>query len=159
MDDFEAHRRGTEREWLAARIVIGGGFVIAIAVAAFFALRPAPQAVPVEQQASAPTQQEQTAAPQSQSQSDAKAAMMVCAMELVNAKNIGIIPPDGQLTSLMPKDTGVQGRYSCSAATSAAKYKIAADLVCRNVQNARCIFLYNIETADGTVLYQRQQQN
>ncbi len=150
-------QRATAREWMWAKIVLGGGFVIAIAVAAFFALKPAPQPA-TEAAIPPPASEEQQPATQSQQQqSDAKSAMMVCAQELINAKNIGIVPPDGQLANLMPKDTPVKGRYSCDAATSATQYRIAADLVCRNLQDSRCVQLYNIMTGDGTIIYQRQQ--
>ena len=125
-----------------------------IAVAAYFTLRPAPQPV-AEVQPAAPAQQQMTPTQQA-GDTNAKAGMMVCAMELMNAKNFGIIPSYGQLTSMVPKATDVRGRYICSAATSAAKYAIAADLLCRNLQDPRCVFLYRITTSNGTVLYQRR---
>ena len=150
----DANMRGIAREWLAARIVVVGGFLVAIAVAAYFTLRPAPQPV-AEVQPAAPAQQQMTTAQQA-ADANAKAGMMVCAMELMNAKNFGIIPSYGQLTSIAPRATTVRGRYVCSAATSASQYIIAADLLCRTLQNPRCVFLYRITTGDGTVLYQRQ---
>jgi hypothetical protein len=45
----------------------------------------------------------------------------------------------------------------CAAATSAAKYLMAVDLLCRDLHSARCISLYNVMQPDGTVLYQRQR--
>jgi len=150
----DENMRGTQREWLAARIVILGGFAIAIAVAAYFTLRPAPQPV-AETQPAAPAQQQMTPAQQA-ADTNAKAGMMVCAMELVNAENFGIIPSYGKLSSPFPKATDVRGRYVCSAATQTTKYIIAADLICRDLKDSRCVFVYSIATGDGTVLYQRQ---
>jgi hypothetical protein len=33
---------------------------------------------------------------------------------------------------------------------------IAADLVCRDLRDRRCVNLYSVTQDDGTVLYQRQ---
>jgi hypothetical protein len=150
MDD--ANRRGISREWLAARIVIGVGFVAAIAVAAYFTLRPAQ---PPAEQPPAPVVQQQLT-PAQEKDRNAKDAMMVCAQELLNAKNSGIIPSYGQLASPFPRTTKVHGRYACLAATHATAYVIAADLVCRNLLDSRCVTLYSVATSDGTMLYHRQ---
>jgi hypothetical protein len=159
MDDLDM-QSATAREWFWAKIVLGGGFVIAIALIAFFALRPAPQpqteaalAPPAAQTEQAPPR---TETPQQMAEEDAKAGMMVCAVELLRAKSIGIIPPDGQLSALQPRQTGVKDRLACTAATGASKYVIAADLRCTTVTDGRCLRLFNITSADGTVLYQRQ---
>jgi hypothetical protein len=145
-------QRGTAREWLAARVVVVGGFLIAIAVAAYFTLRPAPQPVTEAQ----PAAQQQPMTAQQAASQNAKDAMLVCAQELVNAKNSGIVPASGQLANAFPKATSVRARYVCTAATSAAKYLISADLVCRDLLNSRCVRLYSITDAHGMVLYQRQ---
>jgi hypothetical protein len=150
----DANMRGISREWLAARIVVIGGFLIAIAVVAYFTLRPTPQPV-AESQPAAPVPQQMTTAEQ-KANANARDGMMVCAMELVNAKNSGIVPAYGQLASMLPSATAVRGRYVCNAATPAAKYAIAADLLCRNLQDPRCVLLYQIATGKGTVLYRRQ---
>ena len=150
----DANLRGIAREWLAARIVVVGGFLVAIAIAAYFMFRPAPQ--PVAEAQPSVAQQQQAAPAQQRANANNKAAMMVCAQELLSAKNFGIIPSYGQLSSAFPKTTDVRGRYVCSAATQAAKYIIAADLVCRNLEDLRCVFLFSVTAADGTVLYQRQ---
>lgn len=146
-------RRATAREWLAARIVLVGGFAAAIAVAAYFALQPAPP--PVTEEANIPPPEAQAPA-QTQQQTDANAAMLVCAQELLNAKNNGSIPSYGQLSSLVPTVTNVKGRYACHATTPAASYTINADLVCRNLTDSHCVHIYNVTTGDGKILYQRQ---
>ncbi|MGH6872096.1 MAG: hypothetical protein ACREHE_11375 [Rhizomicrobium sp.] len=146
-------RRGTAREWMAAKIVLAVGFVVAIGVVAFLVLRPPAVSTSPEQEATpqAPAQ------PTEQQQTDAKSAVLVCAQELVNAKNYGIVPGYGQLSSLMPKDAGVKGRYSCVASTASEKYTMTADLICRTLTDSRCVDLFSVTTHDGTVLYQRQQ--
>jgi hypothetical protein len=151
-------RRGTQREWAMARIVLIGGFAIAIGVAAWFALRPAPvETVPPVASLPPPAHLKIPGNPSSQERADSNAAMMVCAQELMNAKNNGSVPAYGQLSSLLPKATAVRGRYTCQVATSAEKYTISADLICRTLTDSRCVALYDVTTADGTVLYQRQQ--
>ncbi|HXM00531.1 MAG TPA: hypothetical protein VN932_11420, partial [Rhizomicrobium sp.] len=113
MTQRDTNLRGISREWLAARIVLLGGFVIAIAVAAYFTLRPAPV---VQQQPAAQT--EDQAAVLARKEANAKAAIMVCAMELLNAKNTGIVPSYGQLASMLPRKTATRGRYACIAGTN-----------------------------------------
>ena len=152
MSDHDANMRGTQREWLAARIVVVGGFATAMAIAAYFTFRPAAQPIAEEQ----PAAEQQATPAQQGADSNAKAGLMVCTQELANAQNFGIIPSYGRLSSASPKATDVRGRYVCSAATTAAKYLIAADLICRDLRDARCVVLYTVTTGDGTVLYQRQ---
>jgi len=154
MTQRDTNLRGIAREWLAARIIVLGGFVIAIAVAAYFTLRPAP----VTQQQPAAQTEQQAATTLARKTANAKAAIMVCAMELLNAKNFGIVPSYGQLVSMYPKKTATRGRYACTAGTNVARYVIAGDLVCHNLLDSRCVSLYEIKTGDGTLLYQRQRQ-
>ena len=63
----------------------------------------------------------------------------VCRTALANAKSFGIIPSFGQLTDANPRETEQQGRYVCEAATPAAKYTIAVDLVCQQLSDAKCV--------------------
>jgi len=159
MNDEEMHR-ATAREWRAAQIVFGAGFAIAIAVAGYFTWQQHKEAA--QEQAALEAQQQQATqqapAPPAQSAADQnrKDAMLVCAMELVNAKNFGIVPGYGQLISKYPHETGTRGRYACLAATQVAKYTLEADLICRNLQDPRCVLLYSITRDDGNVLYKRQ---
>lgn len=162
MTDYEDMMRGTAREWFWARIVLIGGFIIAVAVAGFFAWQQHADRV-AAQQADIAAQQARMAAVSQMTQQrraairqDAKekGAMLFCAMELVNAKNMGIVPSFGQLASPLPRKTDTQGRYACLAATQASKYEIQADLVCANVEDTKCVHLHSIKTDDGTVLYQ-----
>ncbi len=144
MNDNEMHR-ATAREWLWARIVLIGGAVIAVVVVAAIAFWPAPAPI-----IAPPTQQ-------TQADRDKKDAMLVCAQELINAKNSTYVPGAAQLVTMYPSETKVRARYTCTAATSAARYVIAADLICRDMMNSRCVRLYDITLANGGLLYRRQQ--
>ena len=81
----------------------------------------------------------------------------VCTQTLNSAKNFGIVPQYGELASPRLAATDLPGRYICVAQTKVAKYLMAVDLQCRNLNSPRCVSLYNVSQADGTVLYQRQR--
>ncbi len=152
MSEHQADIGALSREWLAARVVVIGGFLIAVAVGLYFALWAGPAQTP-EEQAAVQTPQAAT----SQQEAEASAEHQLCRMELANAQNYGLIPQFGRLSDPNPQKTDVQGRYVCQAATTAAKYNIAADLVCRDLTDPHCVALYSVTQDDGTVLYQRQQ--
>ena len=143
-------RRGTQREWLAAKIVLVGGFVIAIGVAAYFVLAPR----------FAPDHHMQANLPDSVSHlipDDAKTAMMLfCAQELVEGKNVNIVPVDAQLAEKLPRNTRVKNRFACIAHTTATVYFITADYRCTQVTNPKCVQLYDIQTNDGLLIYRRR---
>lgn len=152
MNDRSEDLRATALEWRVGLIVLVAGFVIAIAVAAWFALHQTPpQTAPVaqpQQQTQSPAQKEKDAA--------RSAALLFCAMDLLNAKNLGVVPPYAELTS-GPSGTDHKGRFACTAGTTVAKYTLAADAVCRNLTDARCVNLYSVKSDDGTVLYKRPE--
>ncbi len=140
-----AGQRALSREWLAARIVVVGGLVLAAAVVVFFGwIKPAyltaPQLTPEQQQA----------------RTNAQAVFDMCTTGVAAAKAFGILPTYGRLASLKVGKTDVQGRYVCVAATQVAKYLVAVELYCRNLKDRRCVSLYSVSQDDGTVLYQRQ---
>jgi hypothetical protein len=147
MTDQEPNQGALAREWLWARITIIGGFVIAIGIAGYFIYR---AHTDISNQQAA-----QQAAAQAQTQTNAKVALQLCSLALNAAKNFGIVPAYGKLASPKVQKTDVQGRYVCLAATSVTKFLLAADLVCRNLDDQRCVSLYSITQDDGTVLYQR----
>jgi hypothetical protein len=141
--------RAAAREWRTGLIVVVAGFAVAIAVAGYFAYasrNPAP--VP---QASIAVP---TLTPAQREEQLKRLALALCAVEIVNAKNIGIVPPYGRYAG-GPKATDHRGRYVCVASTGVAKYSIAADLVCRQLLDARCVDIYSVTSDDGTVLYKR----
>ncbi len=156
-DDF----RMTAREWLAARVVLIGGFILAIAVAGYFTWAQHQQAQQAATAAQAEAQAEAKAAAgptRAQiAQARARMSLMVCLREVVNAATAGIVPNYAKLASRAPIPTKVQGRYTCNAATDVAKYAVTADLICADMRKADCVKLYNVTSDDGTVLYQAKQ--
>jgi len=142
-----APNRALAREWLAIRIIVLGGFLVAIIAAVWFGI--------IVPKVIAPRQLRETLTTQIRTLLTAEA--QVCTTALVNAKNFGIVPQYGQLASAKLAQTNVQGRYACLASTHAAKYVIIVDLLCRNLKDPRCVSLYNVSQSDGTVLYQRQR--
>lgn len=139
MTDYEDMKRGIAREWAAARIVLIGGFIVAIAAVSYILWQRHEQAAEAQLRAKAET--------------NAKIGLVVCAMELASAKSMGIIPSYGQLTTAAPEPAAQRGRYSCTAATPSLKYVIAADLMCSEVDQPKCVKVVSIKTDDGTALY------
>ena len=139
--------RELAREWLAARIIVIGGFAVALIAAIILGIL-IPQYI-------APRVERAQLAKQVRTLLTEEAT--VCTSALNSAKNFGIVPQYGQLGTAQLAKTDVRGRYACLATTPAAKYVLVVDLVCRNLRDARCVSLYNISQTDGTVLYQRQR--
>lgn len=142
-----APNRALAREWLAMRVIVFGGFLVAIVAAIWFGI--------VVPKVIAPRELRETLTTQIRTLLTEEA--QVCTTALASAKNFGIVPQYGQLGSAKLAQTNVQGRYACLAATHAAKYVLIVDLLCRNLKDSRCVSLYNISQSDGTVLYQRQR--
>jgi len=140
-------QRALAREWLAIRIIVLGGFGVALVAGLWFGVIYPDFIQPREQHALLVQRVEKLLHDEAQ----------VCTTALATAKNFGIVPQYGQLMSTRLSPTDVSGRYVCLAATSAAKYILAIDLLCRDYKNVRCASLYNISQTDGTVLYQRQR--
>jgi hypothetical protein len=139
--------RALAREWLAMRIVVIGGFVVAILAAVWFGIV-VPRVIAPREMRAALTKQIHTLLTQES---------QVCTTALASAKNFGIVPQYGQLATARLAQTNTQGRYACLATTHASKYVLIVDLLCRNLTDARCVSLYNISQTNGTVLYQRQR--
>lgn len=142
-----APNRALAREWLAMRIIVIGGFLVAIIAAIWFGI--------IVPKVIAPRQMRETLTTQIRTLLTEEA--QVCTTALGNAKNFGIVPQYGQLASAKLAQTNVQGRYACLASTHAAKYVLIVDLLCRSLKDPRCVSLYNVSQSDGTVLYQRQR--
>ena len=142
-----APSRALAREWLAIRIVVFGGFLVALVAALWFGI--------IVPRVIAPRQLRETLTTQIRTLLTEEA--QVCTTALADAKNFGIVPQYGQLASAKLARMDVQGRYACLASTHAAKYVLIVDLLCRRLKDARCVSLYNVSQTDGTVLYQRQR--
>jgi hypothetical protein len=160
-DDDSDGMRLTAREWAAARIVLIGGFIIAIAVAGYFTWTQHQQAeqAAAAQQAQIQAEAKAAAAPTPAQIAKAQAEMnlVVCVRIAINAVTSGVIPSYSKLASRAPIPTSVQGRYTCLAATDVAKYKVTADLLCSDMRKANCAKLYSVVSEDGTVLYQAKE--
>lgn len=145
--DVIGTQRFLAREWIAVRVVVIGGFLLALAAGLYFGVVYPDFVQPREIRTIL----------HNRVQAILGAEAQICAMGLNTAKNFGIVPQYGQLTTTRLARTDVQGRYVCIAGTSAAKYLLAVDLVCHDLKNPRCISLYNVSQPDGTVLFQRQR--
>ena len=142
-----ASNRALAREWLAIRIIVLGGFLVAIVVAVWFGIIVPKVLVPRQLRETLTTQIRTLLTEEAQ----------VCTTALGSAKNFGIVPQYGRLASAKLAQTNVQGRYACLASTPATKYVLIVDLLCRSLKDSRCVSLYNVSQTDGTVLYQRQR--
>ncbi|HSZ75699.1 MAG TPA: hypothetical protein VK779_12830 [Rhizomicrobium sp.] len=131
------------REWKIAIGVVVGGFVIAIAVAAYLTFGRTPPPTP-----------EQLAAQQAKHQVVENTKACIAAMK--SAQGFGIVPPFAKLINPNPQETDVVGRYGCIAATPSAQYVLKVDLICHDYTNAKCTSLASVAQDDGSVLYQRQ---
>ena len=147
MTDQDPNVSALAREWLLTRVTIAGGFAIAIAVAAYFMIS--------AQMNVARQEHAQQSAAEMRAKANAEASLALCSSALTAAKSFGIVPSFGTLASPKLQKTDVQGRYVCLAATSVTKYLLAADLLCRDLRDQRCVSLFSITQDDGTVLYQR----
>ncbi len=144
--------RALKREWAAARIVVIGGFVVAIGVAGYFAYR--------ERQAS--LSQERAGAAQAVSGTTNAMTLerieaAVCKAELARAKDIGIVPQYSELATPRFVWGNVPRRYVCEAATHLTQYFIAADLRCDNLADKRCVSIYRVALKDGRLVYSRSK--
>lgn len=151
MNDQDQVQRKLNMEWMAALATVAGGFVIAIAVAAYLTYGTKSATQGAAPQSLTPAQVEQA-----RKIEYVKMANQLCLLELANAQNFGIVPSFGRLSNPLPKASDVRGRYVCEATTGATKFQIAGDLVCKNLRDSRCVNLFSITSDDGTVLYHRQ---
>jgi len=144
----ETKQSALHLEWAAARIVVIGGLILAVAVAGYFIYRNQ-QAERAAAQAAAPHKLDPKLL--------ARAELAVCTAELAQAINIGIVPTYGQLASPNLVRGPVPKRFICEAGTHLTRYFIAADLLCNNLTDAHCVSIYRIATKDGQLLYDRPE--
>lgn len=147
MTDQNHDMRATAREWRITMIVVGAGFLIAIAVGLYFLLRPAAPETPAVDQGPTPAQRQEMMV---------KIAHVLCDVEIANAKGIGILPNYAKSASL-PLRTDTRGRFACIASTGVAKYAVQADVMCSTLLDPRCVSVYSVTSDDGTVLFKRPQ--
>ncbi|HEX3666337.1 MAG TPA: hypothetical protein VHU23_14020 [Rhizomicrobium sp.] len=145
--DTTGTQQALAREWLAVRIIVIGGFLVALLAGLWFGVIYPDYVLPHQQRTLLQNRVQRILGEEAE----------VCTLALNNAKNFGIVPQYGQLASLRMVLTSVRGRYICAAQTKIAKYFLTLDLQCRDLKSPRCVSLYNIAQPDGTVLYQRQR--
>lgn len=137
----EANIAGLRREWLAARIfvVLGGFLLVAIVVLAVLSTPTAPEQTPTQNTAIAPAM-----------------ARTLCTAGLTSAQAVALVPSYTKLAGDFVQLGAVKGRYICFAQTDAARYQIAFDLMCRDLNRPNCVSLYSV-VQDGTgAIYQRR---
>lgn len=140
MTETDADMRGLRREWLAARVfaIVGGLLVIAICV--LVVISGGNNQARVQQ--AALQRHEMTVA--------------LCSAGLASAEGFALVPGYTKLASDIVQTGSVAGRYTCFGQTDAAKYQITFDLMCKNLDDPKCINLFSV-TQDGTgSIYQRR---
>lgn len=142
------------REWLAARVVLAVGFVVAIAFAFWWSYSHRPGAgggAPAPDVAASQDQMDQAIG----SGQTSKEGFMMCRLTIGTAQAFGVVPSAIKYTS-GPAKTDVRGRYVCTGDdTQAAHYAMTVDLVCANLQTPQCVNLVSVQKSDGTVLFHR----
>jgi hypothetical protein len=141
-----------KREWAAARIVIIGGFVVAIAVAGYFFYRARQEQIAAQQ----PVVHATVVAPKVDPKVLARVELAVCSAELVHAIDLGVIPAYGQLASGQLV-RAPDNRFICEAKTHLTNYYISADVLCDKLSDARCVSIYRVATQDKQLIYSRPQ--
>lgn len=153
MSEHDAGLTALKREWLVARIVLIGGFILAIGFGGYAAYIWRTGVANARQRAAAEMSAQQAA--NDAQTANAQAGALVCHQALANAQNFGIVPSFTKLTNDQPQRTNVTGRYTCAAATDSSQFVLMAELVCKDLNNPRCVPLYSVTQNGGAVLYQR----
>lgn len=151
MHDDDADISAIKREWLAARIVVIGGFAITIAFGAYAGLTWRAQLQHARTQAAIAKDQQAS----KEQQANLSAERAFCRALLSQTQKLGLVPNFAELTKPVPTATKKTGRYTCEASTGATNYAMTADLMCRNLKSATCVSLYEVALDGKTILFQR----
>jgi hypothetical protein len=146
MSEAEPNLRMLRLEWLTAQVLLALGVIIGIA--GFFA--------PVSFKAG-PGSTSSTPGAASAPSPQAAAGEQFCSTAVARARDYGVVPGDTRPAG-MPDKTDVTGRYVCAAENASGRFTVSVDLLCRDIGTERCFSLFNVTQSDGTVLYQRQDQ-
>lgn len=142
-----------KREWAAARIVVIGGFIVAIAVAAYFLYRAKQQ-----ETAQQPVVHTTVVNPKVDQKLLARVELAVCTAELMRAKDVGAIPAYGQLaTARLVRAPDAPQRFICEAKTHLTVYFISADVLCNKLSDPRCVSVYRVANREKQLIYARPQ--
>jgi hypothetical protein len=85
----------------------------------------------------------------------ALAARGVCEATLDRTKAYGILDSSASLTSDDATDTDTAKRVVCKASAGGTGVTITVDVPCDNMGDAKCLKLYKVTDAKGTLLFQR----
>jgi len=140
MSEQEANIAGLRREWLAARVFValGGLLLVAIVVLAVTSAPTVPVSPPRQTTAIAPAM-----------------AKALCTAGLASAQAFALVPAYTKLAGDFVQIGAVKGRYICFAQTDAARYQIAFDLMCRDLNRPNCVRLFNVIQDGSGAIYQR----
>jgi len=142
-----------KREWAAARIVVIGGFIVAIAVAGYFLYRARQQEI-----AQQPVVHTTVVNPKIDPKLVARVELAVCTAELMRAKDVGAIPFYGQLaTGRLVRAPDAPQRFICEAKTHLTAYFISADVLCNKLADPRCVSVYRVATREKQLIYERPE--
>jgi hypothetical protein len=144
MTEFDANMRGLRREWLAARIFSAVGALLLGAIIGLIVL------VKVYGPAPVPAGPAVTDA---QRRAD---TIALCTAAVAAAQGLGILPAFARLASDEVQRNAIPGRYTCFARTDADKYQVTIDLMCKHLNDPKCITLIGVTQDGGGVLYQRR---
>jgi len=86
----------------------------------------------------------------------ARAELAVCTVELMRAKDLGVIPSYGQLASgQLVRAPDAPHRFICEAQTHLTNYFISADVLCGKIADPRCVSVYRVATKEKQLVYSR----
>lgn len=142
-----------KREWAAARIVVIGGFIVAIAVAGYFVYRARQQQI-----AQQPVVHATVVGPKVDRKVLVRIELAVCTAELMRAKDVGAIPAYGELaTGQLVRAGDAPRRFICEAKTHLTNYFIAADVLCDKLSDPRCVSVFRVATREKQLIYSRPE--
>ncbi|HTW34941.1 MAG TPA: hypothetical protein VMD53_10020 [Rhizomicrobium sp.] len=143
-----------KREWAAARIVVIGGLIVAVAVAGYFVYRARQQQLAAEQ----PVVHATVVRPKLDTKVLARVELAVCTAELLRAKDVGAIPSYGELASAQLLRAGdAPRRFICEAKTHLTNYFISADVLCDKLADPRCVSIYRVANKEKQLIYSRPE--
>ena len=148
----DTKQRALKREWAAARIVVIGGFIVAIAVVGYFLWKARQDRLAHE-----PVVHATVVRPKVDAKTLRQLELAFCTVELIHAKDLGMVPNYGELASGQLYHGTVPNRFICEAKTHLTHYFISADLLCNKLTDPRCLSVYRVALKDGTLIYSRPQ--
>jgi hypothetical protein len=144
MTEHDASMMAQRRRRRVARVLAVIGLLLVVGAASYFGYSwyNAPPPAPPEDPAAI-----------AEHRAEAEA---LCTAALSTAKGFGIIPAYTELASDVVGRTNTEARYVCRGRTDAAKYEVTFDLMCKDLNDAKCINLYRVAQDRTGPIYQRR---